>query len=143
MKIGPIALLHKFSAVLLAVLKPLGIWGVGGLALLATFGFLAEARTLPVTGGKLIFFTLVFLLCASQLAVALMSDAANHISGQIFGAGGYNLSIFSQPRPIKTYQREGGWDADGIVKDFFPRAEKDFLPLARAAPAEAIPVPAS
>jgi len=49
------------------------VGGIGGLALLATFGFLAEARTLPVTGGKLIFFTLVFLLCASQLAVALMN----------------------------------------------------------------------
>ncbi len=34
MKLGPIALLHKFSAVLFAVLKPLGIWGVGGLALI-------------------------------------------------------------------------------------------------------------
>lgn len=34
MKLGPIALLHKFSAVLLTVLKPLGIWGVGGLALI-------------------------------------------------------------------------------------------------------------
>ncbi|MGA7158369.1 MAG: VTT domain-containing protein [Acidobacteriaceae bacterium] len=34
MKLGPIALLHKFSAVLLAVLKPLGIWGVGSLALI-------------------------------------------------------------------------------------------------------------
>jgi membrane protein YqaA with SNARE-associated domain len=32
--IHPIALLHKFSAILLAVLKPLGIWGVGGLALI-------------------------------------------------------------------------------------------------------------
>ena len=34
MIIGPIALLHKFSTTLLAVLKPLGIWGVGGLALI-------------------------------------------------------------------------------------------------------------
>ncbi len=32
-KLGPIALLHKVSAVLLAVMKPLGVWGVGGLAL--------------------------------------------------------------------------------------------------------------
>ncbi|HEY4011298.1 MAG TPA: VTT domain-containing protein [Acidobacteriaceae bacterium] len=31
-KIGPIALLHKFSAMLFAVMKPLGVWGVGGLA---------------------------------------------------------------------------------------------------------------
>lgn len=32
MKIHPIALLHKFNAVLMATLKPLGIWGLGGLA---------------------------------------------------------------------------------------------------------------
>ena len=78
----------------------------------------------------------------AQLTVALMSDAAKHISGQIFGSGGYNLSVYSQPRPINTYSREGGWDADGIVADFFPLAEKDFTPLARTAPAAAIPVPA-
>ena len=78
----------------------------------------------------------------AELAAALMSDAAKHISGQIFGAGGYNLSIYSQPRPIETYAREGGWDAEGIVADFFPRAEKDFTPLGRAAPATPIAVPA-
>jgi membrane protein YqaA with SNARE-associated domain len=33
-KLAPIALLHKFSAVLLMALKPLGIWGVAGLALI-------------------------------------------------------------------------------------------------------------
>ncbi|MGD0647357.1 MAG: VTT domain-containing protein [Acidobacteriaceae bacterium] len=44
MIIGPIALLHKFSAVLLAVLKPLGIWGVGGLALI-------DSALIPIPGG--------------------------------------------------------------------------------------------
>ena len=34
MLIGPIALFHKISATLLIVLKPLGIWGVGGIALI-------------------------------------------------------------------------------------------------------------
>ncbi len=34
MTIHPIAILHKISAVLLATLKPLGIWGLGGLALI-------------------------------------------------------------------------------------------------------------
>lgn len=33
-KIHPIALLHKFSGTLLAIMKPLGVWGVGGLALI-------------------------------------------------------------------------------------------------------------
>jgi len=31
-KLSPVAVLHKASAVLLATLKPLGIWGLGGLA---------------------------------------------------------------------------------------------------------------
>jgi len=47
--------------------------GIGGLTLLATFGFMRQARSLDVRGWKLIFFALVFLLCASQLAVALMN----------------------------------------------------------------------
>ncbi len=34
MKIAPVVMFHKISAVLLAVMKPLGIWGVGGLALI-------------------------------------------------------------------------------------------------------------
>jgi NAD(P)-dependent dehydrogenase (short-subunit alcohol dehydrogenase family) len=83
----------------------------------------------------------------AELTVALLTPAANHISGQIFGAGGYNLSIYSQPRPIKTYQREGGWAVEGIIKDFFPRAEADFTPLDRSAMTSSqsapIPVPAS
>ncbi|HLI67855.1 MAG TPA: SDR family NAD(P)-dependent oxidoreductase [Caulobacteraceae bacterium] len=79
----------------------------------------------------------------AELTVALMTDAAKHISGQIFGAGGYNLSVFSQPRPIETFSREGGWDVAGILKDFFPRAEKLYTPLARTAPAAPTPVPVS
>ena len=47
--------------------------GIGVLTLLATFGFVQQAQALEVQGWKLIFFTLVFLLCASQLAVALMN----------------------------------------------------------------------
>jgi NAD(P)-dependent dehydrogenase (short-subunit alcohol dehydrogenase family) len=79
----------------------------------------------------------------AELTVALMTDAAKHISGQIFGAGGYNLSVFSQPRPIETYSREGGWDVPSILKDFFPRAEKLYTSLERQAQAKAIPVPVS
>jgi cyclic beta-1,2-glucan synthetase len=47
--------------------------GIGMLTLLVTFGFMRQAQALEVQGWKLIFFTLVFLLCASQLAVALMN----------------------------------------------------------------------
>ncbi len=47
--------------------------GIGGLTCAATIGFMWQAQTLGVVGAKLVFFTLVFLLCASQLAVALMN----------------------------------------------------------------------
>jgi cyclic beta-1,2-glucan synthetase len=47
--------------------------GIGLLTALATLGFLLQARALEVSGWKLTCFTLVFLLCASQLAVALMN----------------------------------------------------------------------
>ncbi len=54
---------------------PLGFYagGVGGFTLLATLGFVRQALALEVQGGKLVFFTLVCWLCASQLAVALMN----------------------------------------------------------------------
>ncbi|HYW80646.1 MAG TPA: cyclic beta 1-2 glucan synthetase, partial [Thermoguttaceae bacterium] len=47
--------------------------GIGMLTFLATFGFMQQAWTLEVKGWKLILFTLIFLICASQLAVALMN----------------------------------------------------------------------
>ena len=34
MKISPVALLHKLNVVMLAALKPLGVWGIGGLAVI-------------------------------------------------------------------------------------------------------------
>ena len=47
--------------------------GVLSLTALGTLGLIQPARALEVQGWKLAFFTLVFLLCSSQLAVALMN----------------------------------------------------------------------
>ncbi len=44
MKLHPLVWFHKFSAGLLFVLKPLGIWGVGALALL-------DSALIPIPGG--------------------------------------------------------------------------------------------
>lgn len=44
MKLHPVVWFRKFSAVLLAVMKPLGIWGLGGLALL-------DSAMIPIPGG--------------------------------------------------------------------------------------------
>jgi cellobiose phosphorylase len=47
--------------------------GTGAVTLLATFGFVRRAEALDVQDWKLIVFSLVFLVCASQLAVAFMN----------------------------------------------------------------------
>lgn len=47
--------------------------GIALLTLLTTFGFMQQAQMREVQAWKLISLTLVFLLCASQLAVALMN----------------------------------------------------------------------
>ena len=47
--------------------------GIGALTLFATLGFMWQAHALEVHGWKLLFFTLIFLVCGSQLAVALMN----------------------------------------------------------------------
>jgi NAD(P)-dependent dehydrogenase (short-subunit alcohol dehydrogenase family) len=77
----------------------------------------------------------------AQLAVALSSPASAPISGQIFHSAGYELSVFSQPRPIQGYTRDGGWTADGIIKDFFPLTAKDQTPLGWPKGPKAIEVP--
>lgn len=47
--------------------------GITALTLLATLGFVLQAQSLDVQGWKLVSFSLVFFLCASQLAMALMN----------------------------------------------------------------------
>jgi cyclic beta-1,2-glucan synthetase len=51
--------------------------GIGALTLLTTLGFLQIALTLQISIGKLVGFTLIFLVCASQMAVALMNWFCN------------------------------------------------------------------
>jgi cellobiose phosphorylase len=58
--------IHRFPLVFYA-------GGIGLLTLAATLGFLRQSLALELQGWKLIFFTAVFLLCSSQLAVALVN----------------------------------------------------------------------
>ena len=49
------------------------VGGIGTLTLLATLGFFERLRAIDVQGWRIALFTLVFLLCVSQLAVGLMN----------------------------------------------------------------------
>lgn len=80
----------------------------------------------------------------ARLSVALVSPAAAHVSGQVFGASGENIILYSQPRPIATQTKDTGWSVDTILSEAMPAMSDKFFPLSRpplasqgAAPAKA------
>lgn len=64
--------------------------------------------------------------------VALCSDAAASVTGQIFGVRNNEIFLFSQPRPIRSAHTDGGWTPETIVARVFPMFAKDFYPLDRS-----------
>jgi NAD(P)-dependent dehydrogenase (short-subunit alcohol dehydrogenase family) len=70
----------------------------------------------------------------ARLSVALITEAAKDVSGQIFGASGENLMLYSQPRPIETLTKDEGWTVETIVREALPKMSAKFFPLQRAMP---------
>ena len=70
----------------------------------------------------------------ARFSVAMVSPAAASVSGQIFGASGENIILYSQPRPIETCSKpEGeGWTVDSIIKEAIPKMAPKFYDLNRA-----------
>lgn len=54
------------------------------------------------------------------LIVFLASDEAAGITGQVIGAGGDRLQLWSHPVPVLTRKLPGGWSADDIATRFAP-----------------------
>jgi len=77
----------------------------------------------------------------ARFSVALVSDAAKHVSGQIFGVSGENIILYSQPRPIETLGNPQGWTVDTILTEALPKMADKFYSLARL-PLAAPPAPA-
>ena len=69
----------------------------------------------------------------AKLAVALVSDLAKDVSGQIFGARGDTLELYSQPRPIVNLTKEGGWTPESIATEAFGQMKEKFFPVSRSA----------
>ena len=78
----------------------------------------------------------------ATLSVALVSEAAKGVSGQIFGAAGDTLTLYSQPRPVETLTKHEGWTPATILSECLPTMAEKFTPLGRA-PIEAPPAPAA
>ncbi len=67
----------------------------------------------------------------AQLAVFLASDAAAEISGQIMGARGNEIYLYSQPRPIRIMHRGEGWTPDRMAEHLLPAIRSGLTPLER------------
>jgi NAD(P)-dependent dehydrogenase (short-subunit alcohol dehydrogenase family) len=68
----------------------------------------------------------------APLTVYLGSDAAEEISGQIFGVRNNEIFLFSQPRPVRTVHRSDGWTPDKIAQQLKGAFGASFTPLERS-----------
>jgi NAD(P)-dependent dehydrogenase (short-subunit alcohol dehydrogenase family) len=65
----------------------------------------------------------------AQLAVALCSDQAKHVTGQIFCVRGNEIILFDQPRPMRSMADLSGWTPEKILDTAFPAMKGDFFGL--------------
>jgi len=78
----------------------------------------------------------------ARFAVALVAPAASRVSGQIFGAAGDNIILYSQPRPIDTVTKPEGWTVDTIITEAIPRMAPNFFDVNQPSPSILTPSPA-
>jgi NAD(P)-dependent dehydrogenase (short-subunit alcohol dehydrogenase family) len=69
----------------------------------------------------------------APFVVALASDAGANVTGQIFAVRNNEISLFSQPRPIRTAHTADGWTPETIAERVFDQFANDFYPLHRSA----------
>ena len=75
----------------------------------------------------------------ARFSVALISDGAKGVTGQIFGSSGENLILYSQPRPIETVHKAEGWTLETIISEALPKLAEKFYSLERLAVSSAPP----
>ena len=69
----------------------------------------------------------------APLAVYLASDAASAVNGQIFSVRNNEISLISQPRPVRSVHRSEGWTPQSIAEHAMPAMRASFYPLDRSA----------
>jgi NAD(P)-dependent dehydrogenase (short-subunit alcohol dehydrogenase family) len=69
----------------------------------------------------------------APFVVALLSDAGQSVTGQIFGVRNNEIFLFSQPRPIRSAHASEGWTPETVAERVFPMFANDFFPLHRSA----------
>lgn len=67
----------------------------------------------------------------APLITFLASDAAAEVTGQIFGVRGNEVYLYSQPRPFRSMEREGGWTPSAVANELLPAWQASLVPAER------------
>ena len=68
----------------------------------------------------------------APVAVALCSEQAKDVTGQIFAVRNNEIFLMGQSRPIRGMQRTEGWTPETVLEHAFPALETMFFPLHRS-----------
>lgn len=62
----------------------------------------------------------------APLVTYLASAAAGKVTGQVFGVRAGEIMIFSQPRPLRSVHKQGGWTPEEVAETAIPAMEPFF-----------------
>jgi NAD(P)-dependent dehydrogenase (short-subunit alcohol dehydrogenase family) len=68
----------------------------------------------------------------APMAVALASDAASNVNGQVFAVRNNEIFLMSQPRPVRSVHRGDGWTPQTVLDHALPALASSFFDLARS-----------
>lgn len=69
----------------------------------------------------------------APVAVALASEQAGDVTGQVFAVRGNEIFLMSQPRPVRGMHRNERWTSDAVTSRVFPAMKSAFTPLENSA----------
>ena len=69
----------------------------------------------------------------AAVAVALASDRAAHVTGQIFAVRNNEIFLMSQSRPLRGLHEGAGWTPESVIEHALPALQSHFYPLDRSA----------
>ena len=65
----------------------------------------------------------------APLCAFLASEGAGYVNGQIFHQRGAELSLYSQPRPVKMVHQQYGWSPETIAEVGMPSLKNNFFEM--------------
>jgi NAD(P)-dependent dehydrogenase (short-subunit alcohol dehydrogenase family) len=68
----------------------------------------------------------------APLTVCLASEAASDVNGQVFAVRNNEIFLMSQPRPLRSVHRDGGWTPESVAAHALPALKASFQGLERS-----------